>query len=287
MHKKEKEFNIKSCTKYLFSVDLEDIRMSMPDNQSYKDRLVINTEKYLEYLDSNSSRCTFFVVGQVAKKYPDLIKRINSCGHELACHSMNHTPINRLSPKEFENDVKQNMEYIYKASSPELKGFRAPYFSLTKETEWAYDILKELGFVYSSSVLPAKNPLYGWPGFGEQTKEILKNFYEVPITLSGFPIVNVPFAGGVYFRVLPFTLIKYLFKNKQKSSNYIRGYFHPHDIDTEQERFMHPGIKQNRLYNLLLYYNRDKVLKRLKLLANNISIITYRKYISEIIDPKI
>ena len=283
MHKKEKAFNIKSRTKYLFSVDLEDIRMSMPDNESYKDRLVINTEKYLEFLDSISSRCTFFVVGQVAQKYPDLIKRINSCGHELACHSMNHTPLNKLSPMEFEDDVEKNMEFMYKAGASDLRGFRAPFFSITKDTIWAYNILKKLGFRYSSSVLPAKNPLYGWPGFGEQTKEILKNFYEVPITLSGFPIVIVPFAGGVYFRVLPFILIKYLFKNKQKSSNYIRGYFHPHDIDTEQERFMHPGIKQNRFYNMLLYYNRHKVLKRLILLANNISIITYRKYISDII----
>ena len=108
-----KNNNKNNRLEFLFSIDLEDVRMSIPDGEKYKDRLVINTEKYLEFLENISSKCTFFVVGKVAQQYPDLIKRISSCGHEIACHSMSHIPLNNLSPTEFEIDIKQNLDSLY------------------------------------------------------------------------------------------------------------------------------------------------------------------------------
>lgn len=274
-----KNNNKNNRLEFLFSIDLEDVRMSIPDGEKYKDRLVINTEKYLEFLENISSKCTFFVVGKVAQQYPDLIKRISSCGHEIACHSMRHIPLNNLSPTEFEIDIKQNLDSLYDVGSTDVKGFRAPFFSLIKSTEWAYEILDKFGFEYSSSVLPAANPLYGWPNFGNYIKEVKNGIIEIPITLSRLPILNIPFSGGVYFRVLPFGLIRYLIRKELKKTNYITGYFHPHDIDVDQEKFMYPGINRNRFYNKLLHYNREQVFHRLTKIVKNISIIPYKDFI--------
>ena len=253
------------------------------DIGKYKDSLVSNTEKYLEFLDSYSYKCTFFVVGEVAKRYPDLIHNIVSCDHEIACHTMKHIPLDKLNEKRFKEDLDQNIHYLINAGASQITGFRAPIYSLTQKTKWVYDILNEFGFKYSSSVLPAYNPLYGWPGFGQQTKEVLKGFYEIPITLSGLPVINIPFSGGVYFRILPFFIIKYLFNRAKLNSEYITGYFHPHDIDTTEIKHPYKDIPDNIIYNFLLYYNRDKVLRRLHRLIKDFNIITYSSFINNLI----
>ncbi len=163
------------------------------------------------------------------------------------------------------------------------KGFRAPVFSLTEKTKWAFKILSDLGFLYSSSVLPAKNPLYGWESFGMWPQIINDQILEVPMTLDRIGPLNIPFAGGIYFRVLPEFIIRKKFLKISKKHLPVLGYFHPYDIDVEQERFMHPGIKNNQVYNFLMYYNRHNVLKRLdKIINEGFTIIPYQDYIKEL-----
>ncbi len=260
----------------LFSLDLEDVRTWVKDGSKYADRVQANTEKYLEFLRKHRAKGTFFCVGELAKRKPEIIKMILDENHEIACHSNRHIQLDKLDKNSFREDLLLNIEALNKAGAIEIKGFRAPTFSLTKNTEWAYEVLQDLGFEYSSSVLPAKNPLYGWPEFGSAFKKIGK-ILEMPITLHSYPFLKVPAAGGVYFRVLPFPFIQNTIRKNFSKNKAVLTYFHPYDIDTEQERFMHPDLNNNIALNSLMYMNRSKVLNRLDkiILENKASLCTY------------
>lgn len=263
---------------YLFSVDLEDVRTMIPDGMKYKEAVPRCTQLYLNWLDEIKSKATFFVVGETALAYPQLIKEIHERGHELACHTFSHIHLTALTPETFELDLIKNKEAIQNIVDVELKGFRAPTYSLIKNTSWAYDVLKKLGFTYSSSVLPAKNPLFGWPKFGEA--KWIKGVYELPITLS--PFLQTPFGGGVYFRVLPFFLMNRWFSAFAKNKKEVLGYFHPYDIDLLQEKFMHPHLNNNLFYNQLMYFNRSNVFHRLnRILKTGFEIMRYDVYLKQ------
>lgn len=265
---------------FLFSIDLEDIRLRLNNPEDYSERVPIQTHKYLEWLKKYKSKCTFFVTGDIAKFYPSLINEIVSDGHEIACHTTNHLPLDQQTSYQFKKDLIENISLLKNAGAIKIKGFRAPIFSLTKNTEWAYDILSELGFSYSSSVLPAKNPFYGWESFGSCPKNVKNNIIEIPVTVGKFGPMTVPVIGGVYFRVLPEFFIKKILKNCGRNDLAAIGYFHPYDIDWEQERYMNPGINNSRFFNFLMYYNRKNVLNRLDNIMNlGYSIMTYHAYI--------
>jgi hypothetical protein len=160
-----------------------------------------------------------------------------------------------------------------------VQGFRAPILSLGEKQQWAYEVLADLGFTYSSSVLPARNPLHGWPGFGLQPRRF-HGVLEVPVTLSPFFGLEVPVGAGTYFRCLPFTSIRSRFTAHAKSDTAIVGYFHPYDIDTAQERVMSRGVGGRRLLNGLLYFNRAGTLPRLEsILDAGFRIMPYRDFI--------
>ncbi len=268
---------------FLFSVDLEDVREGVLNGESYKDRVVLNTLKYLDWLNKNNFKCTFFVVGTVAVKYPDLIKEIINKGHEIACHSYNHDSLDKQTPSSFKQDIEQNINALLKNGASEVVGFRAPRFSLTPNTSWAHDVLNNAGIKYSSSVLPAKNPLYGWDGFGFTPKKMPNGIIEIPITVDKFGPLTVPFAGGIYFRCLPFIFIKNSFKKNFAINNPVLSYFHPYDLDPDQEKFMHAGIDNNKIYNFLMYYNRKNMLKRLdSILELGVEIKPYAAYVKNL-----
>lgn len=267
---------------YLFSVDLEDVRFAMKDGRRYAERVPDTVHRYMEWLDRRGFRCTFFVVGDAAEAYPGLIREIVEAGHEIGCHSYRHIPIEKQTPAEFKKDLEFNIEALRKAGARDISGFRSPMFTLTKATSWVYAILKELGFVYSSSVLPAKNPFYCWPDFGPDPKKV-DGIWEIPLSVARFGPIVVPPAGGVYFRILPKFLITRSAKKFLRSGRPLFGFFHPYDIDTEQERFMHPDIDDSRFYNFLMYYNRKKVFARLEaIIREGFKIIPYAEYVKRI-----
>ena len=139
--------------------------------------------------------------------------------------------------------------------------------------------MKKYGFSYSSSVLPAKSPLFGWPKFGANFK-LFDGIFEMPVTLH--PFLKVPLAGGVYFRTLPFVFLSPFIKKIFKEGLPLQNYLHPYDIDIEQEKFMHPGINNNKFFNYLMYYNRNKVFQKLeKIIEMNVSLVTYQSYYTE------
>ena len=267
---------------YLFSIDLEDVRFWMEDGLKYAERVPLMTEKYLAFLEEHRCKTTFFVVGDVAKAYPNLIRKIVETGHEIGCHSNKHIPLDKQNSKTFKEDLVENMKILYGAGVQNIYGYRAPIFSVTEKTCWVYEILEELKFVYSSSVLPSKNPLYGWSDFGINAKLTENKIWELPMSLYKSKIISFPFAGGIYMRLLPFFITKTLIKRYWRKDKPVLGYFHPYDIDIKQERFMHPGINNNKIYNKLMYVNRSSLLTKVdKITKLGGNIIPYINYVRE------
>jgi polysaccharide deacetylase family protein (PEP-CTERM system associated) len=266
----------------LLSIDLEDVRDWVKDGYSYREGVVENTRNYLNQFRHWGVKATFFVVGSVARRYPQLIGEIVEAGHELACHGDVHLQLDKLDPQKFRDDLQKNVTALQNAGGKNIQGFRAPTFSLTERTAWAHEVLADLGFTYSSSVLPAKNPLYGWPSFGENARKMDKGLWELPVTVHGIPGLPVPVAGGVYFRVLPFLLTRWAIRRKLNTGQPVVTYFHPYDIDTKQEKFMHPDLGDKKYLNMLMYIGRAKVLKRLDCLHKSFPFQTYGEYVNHL-----
>lgn len=264
----------------LLSVDLEDVRDWVKDGSHYREGVPENTRSYLEQFRRWGVKATFFVVGAVARRYPWLIGEIVDAGHELACHGDVHLQLDKLSPQEFRVDMQRNLAALENAGGKDIKGFRAPTFSLTAKTAWAHGVLADLGFTYSSSVLPADNPLYGWPEFGKEARKVAGGLWELPVTLHTLPGLSVPIAGGVYFRVLPFFLTEWAVGKSCAQGQPVITYFHPYDIDTRQERFMHPDLGNKKYLNMLMYIGRGKVLGRLDILHRKYPFQAYQEYVN-------
>ncbi len=264
----------------LLSVDLEDVRDWVKDGTSYREAVPENTRNYLEQFSRWGVKATFFVVGEMARRYPELIGEIVGAGHELACHGDAHLQLDKLTPQEFRADMQRNLTALENAGGRGVTGFRAPTFSLIARTAWAHEVLSDLGFTYSSSVLPAINPLYGWPEFGKNARQVAGGLWEIPVTLHDLPGLPVPIAGGVYFRVLPFFLTKWAIGKSIAKGQPVVTYFHPYDIDIKQEKFMHPDLGNKKHLNMLMYIGRDKVLKRLDILHKTFAFQAYQDYVN-------
>jgi peptidoglycan/xylan/chitin deacetylase (PgdA/CDA1 family) len=197
-------------SEFLFSIDLEDVRSNVKEGYKYKDRVEENTVVFLDWMQRRNVKCTFFVVGKIAEIYPNLIKRIIDQGHEIACHSYAHQPIINLGIENFKSDLIKNIEVLEKAGAKNIIGYRAPTFSLTQQVNWVYKILDEHGIKYSSSVLPAKSPLFGWESFGTEIK-IVDNIIEMPMSVDKFgPMTNI------FYNFLMYYNRKNLFKRLDK-----------------------------------------------------------------------
>jgi polysaccharide deacetylase family protein (PEP-CTERM system associated) len=268
---------------FLFGIDLEDVRSMIPDGHRYAERVPLQVGRFLELFERCALRCTFFTVGDIARRYPALVRDLAAAGHEIACHGSDHVPLDRMGRARFREDLARNLEDLAKAGCREVQGFRAPVYSLTERTRWAWEVMAELGIRYSSSVLPARHPLHGWPGFSRECSLTEAGVWELPFSLSGVPGLDLPFAGGVYLRALPFALVRALFRREIRSGRPIVGYAHPFDIDPDQERFVHPELGGRLVYHHLMYWNRSGMLGRIeRLAALGAPIIPYAEYVSRL-----
>lgn len=255
----------------------------IPDGMHYRDGVASNTQLYLDLLAEFDLRATFFTVGDVARRNPDLIRRIVDAGHEVAAHTSDHVPLDRRDPASLRADLEQNRGELEQAGAREVVGFRAPIFSLTEQSAWAYEVLAELGFRYSSSVLPHRGPLYGWESFGPRPRQMPEGVWEFPVSAAQVLGRTLPFAGGVYFRVLPFFITRRLFASRRREALPVVGYFHPYDVDTEQERFMHAELGDSQLLNTLMYIGRGRVIPRLRrLFGAGIPCDTFAHHVGQI-----
>lgn len=263
---------------FLFSVDLEDVRDFIPDGNKYREAVPANTLKYLDWLDKMNAKATFFIVGKTARDYPDLIREIIKRGHETACHTDTHLHLTKHTEDSFRKDCESFLNTMHTIGAKSVKGFRAPTFSMVEQSKWAYKVLHDLGFSYSSSVLPSSNPIFGWPEF--KGEGMYDGIYELPMNIGSWPF-KVPFGGGVYFRFFPTFVLQQLFKSTFQNNKAVLSYFHPYDVDTEQERFMHPHLNDSKLLNWLMYVNRAQVFDKTESLLKNLDagIMRYDEYL--------
>lgn len=261
----------------LMSLDLEDARLHSVNGQQYPSRVDKNTEDFVQFLKKNKWPCTFFTVGNIFESHPDLIRMIKSEGFEIAWHSSKHDPVAEMTEDEFYSDVMEGQETASKFGLS-MTGYRAPTFSVTASVPWFHSVLKRAGFKYSSSILPAANPLYGWADFG-QSPVIRNDILEIPMPLADMKLLKVPF-GGVYIRALPSLIFKMAIKFQKGKDDPIATYMHPYDFDYQQERYIHGGINGSAFYNFLMYYNRKNMFHRIEKLAEacSHSVSSYEQF---------
>jgi polysaccharide deacetylase family protein (PEP-CTERM system associated) len=266
---------------FLFSVDFEEFYAAERQETFRRTPLPELAERLLEFLRRAGMRCTFFVVGEIAERFPEAVRAIAAEGHELACHTHTHRPLNEHTPASLREDLLRNLTAVRACAKGPVTGFRAPILSLTRETAWAHEVLAELGFKYSSSVLPARNPLHGWQEFGPAPRAV-HGVMEVPVTLARVGPLRAPVGAGTYFRCLPMPLVRRAFEGCTRRGDPVVGYFHPYDIDAAQERVMSRGVNGSRIMNSLLYVNRARTLERLEsLIAGGFKIIPYSDFLAQ------
>jgi len=201
-------------------------------------RVERNTELLFELFSEYNVSATFFFLGWVAERYPQLVRKAKHLGHEIACHSYWHRPIYSLSPDEFRKDTHRAKAAIEDAAGVQVQGYRAPSFSLTPGVEWASDILAEAGFAYDSSVHPVAHDLYDNRHARRGPHQVSgRSLLEIPISTVRLGKKNFPFSGGGYFRILPYSYVRGAtrrlnFVDKQPSVFYI----HPWEIDPGQPK---------------------------------------------------
>jgi polysaccharide deacetylase family protein (PEP-CTERM system associated) len=265
---------------FLFSVDVEDFPVIENGKEAWAGRVDYLLNKYLEFLNLYKMKATFFVLGEVAEKNPKIIEMILEQGHEVGCHGYSHIPLTKQDPKTFAQDIGKALTVFREAGAKNITGYRAPFLSMTAQTVWAYAVLKDHGFKYSSSVLPRYNPLFGWPGFGSKPKK-MGELWELPVSLMPLLPVGVPAAAGLYFRVLPNKLIFKMMEGFASRGEPIFSYFHPYDIDFDSKSKTCSWLKNNPIGNYFIFYNRKSLLGRLEnLMDGGFNIIPYREFVS-------
>jgi polysaccharide deacetylase family protein (PEP-CTERM system associated) len=266
-----------SQVKHLLSIDLEDWfhlldndETATPEQwQTFPSRIEQNTAKLLELFKRHDTKATFFVLGWIAEKYPELIQKIQMQGHEIGCHSYAHPLIYNMTEAEFEKDLVKALTILKKITGSEIKSYRAPGFSITKDCLWAFDILTKHGITHDSSVFPTSRAHGGLSGYPEKPY-IMKTKYgdlkEFPISLSKILHKKVVFAGGGYFRLFPLWYLQSQFKKFTNNNTPVITYLHPRDIDSDQ-----PRLKLSKVRMFKTYIGLNKTISKLDQLLTKYS----------------
>lgn len=200
-------------------------------------RVERNINRILEMLALNDTKATFFTLGWIAERYPQLIRKIVQEGHELASHGYGHERASDQSEEAFYSDIHLAKIVLEDLSDGEVNGYRAPSFSIGTGNLWAFDCLLRAGYRYSSSIYPIRHDHYGMPDSPRFAHEVRPGLMEIPITTLRVLNRNLPSSGGGYFRLLPYPLSRWMLR-RVNSTDRESGifYFHPWEIDTEQPR---------------------------------------------------
>ncbi|MHC4698921.1 MAG: DUF3473 domain-containing protein [Planctomycetota bacterium] len=200
--------------------------------------VVANTNRLLELFSQYNARATFFILGEVAETYPQLIRDIAAAGHELGVHGYRHRQIFKLTPEEFRREISKAKSLVEDAAGVQAPGHRAPAFSITLATRWAFEILADAGFRFDSSVFPIAGRRYGWPGFPPDIHEITldsgRTIIEVPMSTVSIAGRVLPACGGGYLRHFPLAITRWAIRRIQRKRPAV-VYLHPYEIESTSE----------------------------------------------------
>ena len=201
---------------------------------NYESRINSNMDKIFRFLEESNLKATFFIVGWIAEKYPNIIKKIDFLGHEIGSHTHMHQLMYQQSKKQIEDDLKKSIYTLEALTGKKIRAFRAPGFSIKESNKIIFEILAENGITHDCSVFPANRAHGGFSSYKKAVPSIIEinNFRikEFPINTTSFFGYKWIFSGGGYFRLTPLTLVKHW----TKSSDYVMTYFHPRDFDPKQ-----------------------------------------------------
>lgn len=260
------------------TVDFEDwyqgLEIPIERWDQYEDRLVSSGRHLLRIFAEAGARGTFFVLGSVAERHPELVREIVAGGHELATHGWSHEFVYRLDPDRFRAELLRSIEVLEAIGGTRIVGHRAPFFSITRRSLWALDIVREAGLLYDSSVFPVLNYRYGiedaprWPypigGPG--------GLIEFPISTLRFLGRNLPVGGGAYFRVFPYALTRSAFRKVNSAGRSVVFYIHPWEVDPD-----HPRLRLPRRIALTHYVNLRRTEPRLRRLLREFPFAPMRE----------
>lgn len=211
--------------------------VSPSDWDSIKPRVDANTSRILEMFSQHEATATFFILGWVAERFPELVKEIAAAGHEVASHGYMHQRASTQTPEEFRQDIADTKKLLEDIIGSEVVGYRAPSFSISDDNLWAYDVLADVGYQYSSSIYPVVHDHYGMPDAPRFKFQTSSGVWEIPMSTLTVSGKNVPISGGGYFRLYPYLATHFAIKRFQSvdPEPYI-FYMHPWEIDPDQPR---------------------------------------------------
>jgi polysaccharide deacetylase family protein (PEP-CTERM system associated) len=248
-----------SRTAHHFTVDVEEYfqvsafasRVVRSDWERFESRVARGVARLLDLLARYEAHATFFVLGWVAERKPALIRLIAGAGHEIASHGWDHARVTEQTPLEFRDSIRRSKRVLEDLAGAPVLGYRAPSFSIVPGREWALDILIEEGYCYDSSLFPVRRPGYGYPG-GRPDPHWLRRpagrLAEIPPATLHWCGLRLPAAGGAYFRLLPYGLVRAALRQCQHRSQPGTFFIHPWELDPAQPRFRVPWLTRVRHY---------------------------------------
>lgn len=235
--------------------------------QDFEDRIVPAGRRLLELLGETGVRATFFILGYVAEQHPEIVREIADAGHEIGTHGYSHTLIYQQTPEVFRAELERSIRTLEELTGKRVVGHRAPFFSITRDSLWALDILGQLGIGYDSSIFPVANYRYGiadsprWP---YEIEAGTGRLHEFPISTYRFLGRNLPVAGGAYFRIYPYALTRYALRSINRQGHAAVFYLHPWELDPG-----HPRLPLPRRIALTHYFNLGATEGRLRRLLRD------------------
>lgn len=254
------------------------------ENKKREPSIINGIDKILDLLRTHETHATFFVVGELLEHRPELLDKILSNGHEIGFHTMYHT---RLDAPGFKESFVNEIEDFAKLTNGHSRGFRAPTFSLNRQSSWVIDLLSENNYTYDSSVMPAKTNMYGLPDaeirpYRISSDSIERNnpngkLLEFPLLTTKIFGKKIPAAGGFYLRALPTSMISNAIKNYEKVGIPASFYIHSWELTPE---FM-PKVSMSFKDNFITFHNINKAFSKMKYLLKNFSFTSFDRYIQQ------
>ena len=246
----------------------------------FESRVVANTSRLLDLLDEHQVRGTFFVLGWIAQRHSALIQAIAARGHEVASHGMSHQRVVAQSPEVFRRETRYSKRLLEDLIQAPVLGYRAATYSITRQSLWALDILHEEGFLYDSSIFPVRHDRYGIPDAKTIPHRLVtpagKTIVEYPLTTVRVLGMNLPVAGGGYFRLFPYGLTRWGLRRVRAEGRPVVFYLHPWEVDPGQ-----PPVQGARWRSRFRHYlNLDRTLPRLNRLLADFQFGTMRDCLS-------
>lgn len=244
----------------------------------FEDRVEAAGDRLLQIFDDVGVKATFFMLGYTSEQFPQIVQKVKKAGHEIGTHGFSHTLIYKQTPEVFRAELERSIKFLEDATGEKVIGHRAPFFSITKDSLWALDILGELGIKYDSSIYPVLNYRYGInnaPRFPYEIKGENYSMKEFPISTLKLPFGTLPIAGGAYFRIYPYHLSKYFLKSLNRAGKAFTFYLHPWEIDPD-----HPRIDLPRRIAATHYFNLAATERRFRKLIREFKFAPMKDVLS-------